>query len=77
MIQFMYKRDVGRLLELDLGKVGFSALGRTDEVDEGGEEGVARVVQGFRGFSEGGVIHSNNRGSGVCTVPGARVTWRI
>jgi hypothetical protein len=75
--KFMYRREGAALPDVGDGGVGFSALKRSDEVDDEGVVWKPRAVKGFWGFSEGGFVHSARGGSSICTVPGAKTYWRI
>jgi len=73
----MYRKGGFGLPGVEGGRIGFSTLGRMENVEEGEVVGTPRVVDGFLGFSEGGFVHSNESGSSISTVPGARLSWRV
>jgi hypothetical protein len=53
------------------GNLAFAALPRSELVTET-PAGEAKVLRGFLGMSEGGIIYSRGK-TGVCTAGGARV----
>ncbi len=56
------------------GRLMFSALARSEEVDNVEMDGEGRVVKGFLGMSEDGFVHSGQVSS-ICTVPGSTASW--
>lgn len=73
--QFLQKKKGSSRLEVAPNRLTFGALSKTQTVEDA-EIGSPRVVDGFLGLSEAGLIYSLGKTS-VCTAPGAKVSFSI